>query len=244
MTPISAVIITFNEAGRVAGAIASLSCCDEVLVVDSGSTDRTCDIARECGARVIVRPWEGYARQKNFAATAAAHDWILSIDADERLSIELANEIAAWKQRPPQAAAASMPRRVFYFGRWISHSGWYPDRKIRLYNRNAGTWVGDFVHETLEVKGSVVTLSGDLLHFPYRTWEDQIRRADRYTRLAADQAKRSGRRGNPFRLILGPPLSFLHTFIVRGGFLDGWRGAAIAWAGARYVLLREFRILR
>ena len=128
MPPITATIITFNEEDRIVECLASLSCCDEVIVVDSGSTDRTRDVAKAKGARVIERPWEGYSKQKNFAAEQARNDWILSVDADERLSIELAAEIVKWKKGDSPARAFSMPRRVFYLGRWIKHSGWYPDR--------------------------------------------------------------------------------------------------------------------
>jgi glycosyltransferase involved in cell wall biosynthesis len=240
---ITATIITRNEERRIAEAVSSLSCCDEVLVVDSGSTDRTCEIAERCGARVLVREWDGYSNQKNFAANHARHDWILSLDADERISIELANEILQWKQSG-DSAACSMPRRAFYFGAWIHHSGWYPDRKTRLYDRRRGRWTGDFVHEALEVSGPIVDFKGDLLHFPYEDWPDHVQRIDRYTRLAAQASRKAGKKGNILRLLLGPPLSFLRTFVVRAGFLDGWRGVLIAAAGARYVFLREFRILR
>ena len=240
---ITATIITRDEETHIAGAIASLSCCDEVLVVDSGSTDKTRQVAESCGARVIVRKWDGYSNQKNFAANQAAHDWILSLDADERLSVELANEINQWK-RSPTGIAASTPRRASYFGAWIRHSGWYPDRKIRLYNRRHARWVGDFVHEALEAQGPIVPLSGDILHFPYHDWKDHLRRIDRYTHLAADAARASGRKGSVLRLIFGAPLFFLQTLCLRAGFLDGWRGLVIAAAGARYVFLKELRILR
>jgi len=245
MPQISATIITLNEEERIAETIASLACCDEVIVVDSGSSDRTREIARQRGARVFTRSWEGYSRQKNFAAELAQHDWILSIDADERLSAELAAEITRWKrQREVSVAAAKMPRRAFYLGGWIRHSGWYPDRKIRLYDRRRAHWKGDYVHEWLEVDGAVSKLAGDLLHFPYRSWRDHAERIDRYTRLAADSARNNGRRGSRFKLLFGPPLFFLKTLIVNGGILDGWRGVAIASMGARYVFQREFRILR
>ena len=240
----SGAIITHNEERRIAEAIASLSCCDEVIVVDSGSTDRTREIAERCGARVVVRPWDGYSRQKNFAAAEAQHNWILSLDADERVSIELANAIRQWKQAPNGAAAASMPRRAYYLGKWIGHSGWYPDRKIRLYDRRKARWKGDYVHEALDVMGTIYPLEGDLLHFPYADWPDHVQRIDRYTRLAADGARAAGKRGNVLRLLFAPPLTFIKAFILRAGFLDGWRGLLIAVAGARYVFLREFRILR
>jgi hypothetical protein len=190
-----------------------------------------------------VRDWEGYSRQKNFAAGEARHDWILSIDADERLSAELAAEIAQWK-RAATGSGGSMPRRVFYLGAWIRRSGWYPDRKLRLYDRRHARWTGDFVHETLDVEGPITALKGDLLHFPYRDWQDHIRRIDTYTELAAKAARASGKRGSVLRLLLAPAATFLKAFVIRAGFLDGWRGVLIAVAGARYVFQRELRILR
>jgi glycosyltransferase involved in cell wall biosynthesis len=241
---ITATIITFNEEDRIAEAIASLSCCDEVVVVDSGSTDRTREIATACGARVITRAWEGYSRQKNFAAEQAQHDWILSIDADERISIELADEIAKAFSAESRWAALSMPRRAFYMGKWIRHSGWYPDRKVRLYDRRRCCWEGDYVHEGLKVDGPVERVQGDLLHFPYRDWKDHVRRVEKYTELAAEAARSAGRRGSFVRLVLAPPVTFLKGFLFHAGFLDGWRGLVIAYMAARYVFLRESRILR
>jgi glycosyltransferase involved in cell wall biosynthesis len=243
MPAITATVITFNEEDRIVECLASLSCCDEVIVVDSGSTDRTSDLAKAKGARVIVHSWEGYSKQKNFAADQAQNDWILSIDADERLSMELADEIVKWKKAAHPAQAFSMPRRVMYLGRWIKHSGWYPDRKIRLYDRRFCQWEGDFVHEAMKVNGNVDRLQGDLFHFPYRSWNDHVARIARYTELASRAARSEGRRGSLFRLALSPPLSFIKAFILHAGFLDGWRGLAIAYMGARYVFQKEFRLL-
>ena len=249
MPGITATIITLNEEDRIGEALASLACCDEIIVVDSGSTDRTREIASSCGARVITRPWQGYSLQKNFAADQARHDWILSIDADERLSIELADEIVKWKNKPLAAgdrhkvSAYSMPRRAFYFGKWIRHSGWYPDRKVRLYNRHYCHWEGT-IHEDLKVDGSVDRFNGDLLHFPFNNWEDQKIKIDKYTQLAARDARARGVRGNILNLVLGPPVAFIKSFFLRAGFLDGSRGLTIAYTGARYVFLREVRILR
>src|SRR5262245_5279723 len=246
MPGISATIIALNEELRIAEAIASLQFCDEVVVVDSGSTDRTREIAQKLGARVISREWLGYAEQKNFAAEKAANDWILSIDADERVSAELAGEIVQWGYQgaPESIPAWSMPRRVFYLGRWIHHSGWYPDRKIRLYDRRRCRFEGNIVHESVKVSGKTGAFRGDLLHFPYRNWADHARRVERYTTLAAKAARSSGSRGNVLKLVFGPPFAFLKSFVLRAGFLDGWRGFAIAYMGARYVFQKEFRILR
>ncbi len=246
MIRLSATIITLNEEDRIAETISSLGFCDEVVVVDSGSGDRTVEIAEAAGARVLERPWTGYSDQKNFAASSAANDWILSIDADERPGIDLATEIREWKRRgdPSGRAAYSMPRRVSYLGRWIRHSGWYPDRKARLYDRNRASWWGDYVHETLSVRGAVGRFEGDLYHFPFRSLEEHHRAVDRYTALAAAELRERGRRFDPLRALLGPPLHFLKAFVVRAGFLDGMSGLRIAWMGARYVWIREFRITR
>jgi len=246
MPGITATIITLNEEDHIAEALASLACCDEIVVVDSGSTDRTREIASNRGVRVMTRTWQGYSPQKNFAADQASNDWILSIDADERLSIELADEIARWKKLvaiDPTVGAYSMPRRTFYLGKWIKHSGWYPDRKVRLYNRRHSHWEGT-IHEDLKVDGSVERFSGDLLHFPFNDWEDQKLKIDKYTKLAAHEARTRGARGNIFSLVLGPPAAFIKSFFLRAGFLDGLHGFTIACTGARYVFLRQLRILR
>jgi glycosyltransferase involved in cell wall biosynthesis len=246
MTAITAIIISLNEADRIGETVASLGFCDEILVVDAGSSDQTREIARRRGARVVTREWRGYSDQKNYAAREASHDWVLSIDADERPSIELGNEIVRWKETTPVAdlAGVSMPRRAFYVDRWIGHSGWYPDRKVRLYDRTRGAWEGDFVHEGLQVNGRVERFDGDLLHFPYRSIQDHHDRIDRYTALSAEQSNANRRHFNPLKLAFGPVLFFVKTFFLQRGFLDGRQGVRIAYMGARYVFLKEFRILR
>jgi len=244
MPGITATIITLNEEDRIAETISNLACCDEILVVDASSTDRTCEIATALGARVITRAWQGYSRQKNFAAEQAQHDWILSIDADERLSVELADEIAQWKKQHQTFAAFSMPRRAYYLGKWIKHSGWYPDRKVRLIDRRRCRWEGDYVHERMQVDGPLGRLRGDLLHFPYRSWYDHLARAEKYSELAAEAARSKGRRGSVFKVLVAPPVAFIKGFLLDAGVFDGWRGLVIAYMAARYVFLREFRILR
>jgi glycosyltransferase involved in cell wall biosynthesis len=240
---ISATIVTLNEERNIARAIESLSCADEVLIVDSGSTDRTREIALGLGARVIEEPWRGYAGQKNYAAACAVHDWILSLDADESVTPELSAEILALKTLPTTADGYSFPRLAQYLGRWIRHSGWYPDRKIRLYNRAKAEWIGDYVHESVRVNGSVRELHGDLLHFTCQSLSEHLRTLDRYTTLAA-RGILVGKKPVPMRRVaLDPPWTFIRTYILQRGFLDGPQGLAIAWMAALYTFLKYAKAL-
>ena len=235
---ISATIITFNEERNVARAIESLRCADEILVVDSGSTDRTVELARNLGARVVESAWPGYANQKNFAAEQAAHDWILSIDADESLSEALEAEIWRLKKNGPSFDAYTMPRLARYLGRWIRHSGWYPDRKIRLYHRAKARWVGAYVHESVVAEGTVGHLESNLLHFTCDSLSEHLRTMDRYTTLAAEQLIDAQYNVTWGKLIFQPPWTFFHTYFVKLGFLDGVEGLAIANMAALYNFLK------
>jgi glycosyltransferase involved in cell wall biosynthesis len=235
---ISATIITYNEERNIARALESLRCADEVLVVDSGSSDRTVEIAEKLGAKVVDSPWPGYAKQKNLAAERAQNDWILSIDADESLSEALEAEIWQLKKGGPQYDAYTMPRLARYLGRWINHSGWYPDRKVRLYNRNKAEWVGDYVHETVRVTGRLGHLESNLLHFTCESLSEHLKTMDRYTTLAAEQLLASKQNVTWGRLIFEPPWTFFRTYFLKLGFLDGVEGLAIANMAALYNFVK------
>lgn len=235
---ISATIVTLNEERNIARAIESLRAADEIVVVDSGSTDRTREIAAGLGARVIEERWRGYAAQKNFAAGRASFDWILSIDADESVSEELEGEILELKTRTPDCAGYSMPRLAQYLGRWILHGGWYPDRKIRLYDRTRAEWTGDYVHESVTVRGRVGRLEGKLLHFTCDSLSEHLRTLDRYTTLAARELIDRGVEIPLRRLAVDPVWTFIRTWVIRRGFLDGAQGLAIAWMAALYTFLK------
>jgi glycosyltransferase involved in cell wall biosynthesis len=235
---ISATLVTLNEEVNVARAIESLRCCDEIVMVDSGSADRTCEIARKLGARVIETEWPGYAAQKNFAAEQAANDWILSVDADEALSEALEAEIWEIKRKGPRADGYKIPRLAQYMGRWILHSGWYPDRKVRLYDRRKAKWVGEYVHESVKVNGRVGDLNSNLLHYTCDSLSQHLKTTDRYTTLAAQEMISQGRRVPLWRLILSPPWSFLKTYVFDLGFLDGFEGLVIAYMAATYVFIK------
>jgi glycosyltransferase involved in cell wall biosynthesis len=241
---ISATIVTLNEERNIARAIESLKCADEVLVVDSGSRDHTREIAERMGARVVEEPWRGYSGQKNYAAGRAAYDWILSIDADESLTPELAAEILAVKSDGPRFDGYSFPRLAFYLGRWIRHSGWYPDRKLRLYDRRKAEFAGDFVHESVRVNGPTGELRGDLLHFTCNSLSEHLRTLDRYTTLAANEV---AARGKPIplpKLALDPAWTFIRSYIVQRGFLDGPQGLAIGWMASLYTFLKYAKARR
>ncbi|MEZ5352065.1 MAG: glycosyltransferase family 2 protein [Bryobacteraceae bacterium] len=231
---ISAAIIAQDEERNIARAIESLRCCDEIVVVDSGSTDRTMEIAGKLGARVIEAPWQGYAAQKNYASERASHDWILSIDADESLSEALEAEIWHIKKTGPDCDAYTMPRLAQYLGKWILHSGWYPDRKVRLFDRRKARWEGDYVHESVHVDGKVKHLESNLLHFTCDSLSEHLRTMDRYTTLAAEQLVAQKEETGLARLVVDPLWTFFRTYVVQQGFRDGVEGLCIAYMAAFY----------
>ncbi len=235
---ISATIITYNEQANIARAIESLRSCDEVVVVDSGSSDRTVEIATNLGARVIDMQWRGFAGQKNFAAESATYDWILSLDADEALSESLEAEIWHIKKNGPAYDGYTMPRMAQYLGRWILHSGWYPDRKVRLFNRTKASWVSEFVHESVKVRGAIGHLESNILHYTCSSLSEHIKTMDRYTTLAAEQLIAERRRVQWTDLLFDPMWTFFRTFVLKLGFLDGMEGLAIAYMAALYNFLK------
>jgi glycosyltransferase involved in cell wall biosynthesis len=235
---ISATIITFNEERNLPRAIESLRSADEIVVVDSGSTDRTVRIAENLGARVIDSPWPGYAKQKNLAAERACHDWIFSLDADESVSEPLDGEILRLKRGGPRFDAYTVPRLAQYLGRWIRHSGWYPDRKVRLYDRRKARWEGEYVHETVKVDGRIGHLESNLLHFTCSSLSEHLKVMDGYTTLAAQQLLATGQKVTWSRLALEPPWTFFNTYVLKCGFLDGMEGLAIANMAAMYNFVK------
>jgi glycosyltransferase involved in cell wall biosynthesis len=238
MMKISATIITFNEERNIARVIESLRCCEEILVLDSGSNDRTVEIAGKLGARVEEASWHGYAAQKNIAAELATHDWILSLDADESLSEALEAEIWHIKKAGAKYQGYTMPRMAQYLGRWILHSGWYPDRKVRLFDRRKARWVGEFVHESVKVDGPVGHLESNLLHFTCSSLSEHLRTMDSYTTLAAQEMVTRGQSLGFARLLLDPPWTIFRTYVLKLGFLDGIEGLTIAYMAGLYNFVK------
>ena len=241
---ITATIITFNEAENIRAACESVAWADEILVVDSESTDATREIAARCGARVITRPWPGFAAQKQFAADAAAHDWVLSLDADERVSPELRAALEDLLYTPAEKLADGyrLSRRSFYMGRWIRGGGWYPDRQLRLYRRARGRWTGPHIHESVRMDegARVETLEGDLLHYSVRDAAHHHRMiGERYAPLAARQMFEAGRRTTPFKIAAAAPSAFLRSFVLKGGWRDGLAGLCIARFASHHAFLKH-----
>ena len=238
MARLTVTVITRNEADNLAAALASVAFADEIVVVDAESTDDTVAIARRFTDRVEVRAWPGYVAQKNYAASRASHDWILSIDADERVTPELSASIRQSLEPPPSHAAFRMKRVTRHLGRWIRSTDWYPDYQTRLYDRRSAEWTGKYVHEALTPRGSVGDLSGELQHYPYRNVSDHLATIDRYTSLAAKQMREEGRKAGLLQLAGHPPLAFLRNYIAKGGIKDGAPGLIISALNAYYVFLK------
>jgi glycosyltransferase involved in cell wall biosynthesis len=241
---LSVTIITLNEAAHIDACLASVAWADDVLVVDSGSTDDTVARAKAAGARVEVRAWPGYSQQKNWAAEHARFDWILSIDADERVSPALADEIRTRLAAPPTAAGFRIPRVTWHLGRWMRTTDWYPDDQLRLYDRRRARWKAKRVHESVEADGPVDILTHELQHYAYRDISHHHATMDRYTTLAADEMFEHGRRASLVDLALHPPAAFLRNYILRRGCLDGSTGFIVSAMNAYYVFLKFAKLRR
>ncbi len=244
---ITATIITHNEAENIRAACESVAWADEILVVDSESTDSTREIAVECGARVITRAWPGFATQKQFAADEAAHTWILSLDADERVSDELREAILGLKQKDEEQRADGyrIARRSWYMGRWIRGGGWYPDFQLRLYRKERGRWEGAFIHESVKMPedSRVEILKGGILHYSVRDAAHHHRMiGERYAPLSAKQMYERGRRTSPFGIATAAPAAFIRSYFLKGGFRDGLAGLAIARFAAHHAFLKHLTL--
>jgi len=238
MNRISFCVITLNEERNLPRLLASVrEIAEEIVVVDSGSADRTEAIAREYGARFEFRKWTHYGEQKNHAASIAASEWIFSLDADEALSSELQSALLDWKKRPPKYDVYEVARKTWYLGEWIKHSGWYPDFKKRLYRKGTAEFAGS-LHESLRYKGKCGRLVGDLLHYTIHEFAEHEANVEKYSTLAArkmyDEGKRRWRAGMWF----ATPWNLLQSLVLRLGFLDGRRGLLIARMAARTTRLK------
>jgi len=245
--PLSLVIIARDAAHELSDCLASAAFAADAVVVESGSSDDTAAVAARCGARVIEHAWEGFGPQKNFAVGQASHDWVLCLDADERVTPELAAAIAAlFAAGPPAAAAYSIARRNRFLGRWLAHGEGYPDWNIRLFDRRRARWSDDLVHEKVVADGTAARVDGDLLHASAESIDAYIAKQNRYTTVQAEQMHARGERASAGQLVFSPVARFLRFYVFRLGFLDGLAGFAHIAIGAfasflKYAKLRALQ---
>ena len=242
---LSICIICFNEERNIGRCLESSSWADEIVVVDAKSQDQTVQIARQYTDKIFQRPWTGYVDQKNFALSKSHGDWILSVDADEEITQSLRREILTEIAKTDAKDGYQIPRRSFYQGRWINHSGFYPDRQLRLFRGTHGRWIGGRIHERVQIEGEVGILKNDLLHYPYHgIISGQLQTVNDFSGLIAEDMYEKGKRFRLLLLLFRPLFKFLEVYFLKLGFLDGLAGFIIAATSAyavfvRYVKLRE-----
>ncbi len=239
---ISAILITKNEEHNIERCLRSVEWVDEIIVVDSDSTDKTVELARKFNAKVFSPEWRGFGPTKQYALEQAGGDWILSIDADEEVSFTLKNEILQLLDSGPEADGYSIPRKTQFLGRWILHSGWYPDYVLRFFKKSKGHFTSALVHEKIEVDGPTLRLHNPMMHYSYPTLEDYIRKLDQYSSLGAQELFDAGRKFKSIQLIFKPPASFLRKYIVQQGWRDGWEGFLIAYLTSTGTLLKYAKL--
>lgn len=242
MEPISATVITLNEEKNIGEALRSLDWADEIVVADAGSSDATLDICRRFTNRIFQRDWTGFVDQKNFAAGKATHDWIFSLDADERPAPALCAEIRQLSQSGFGSPGYRIPRVAYFMGRWIRHGDWYPDYQLRLFDRRKGRWQGGRVHESVKINGEPGLLRGELLHYTYRSLTDYLKRLETYSSLAAADYDQRGKVSGAGKLVGHPLATFLKAYILKRGFLDGVPGLMVAGMGAVSVFFKYAKL--
>jgi glycosyltransferase involved in cell wall biosynthesis len=242
ISPISAIVITFNEEANISRCLKSLDFADEIVVVDSFSADQTLVIAQAHDAKVMQQKFLGHVEQKNFATRQASHDWILSLDADEEISPELRKSILSARTEGLRADAYSVNRRSFYLTDWFMQGGWYPDRKIRLFNRTRACWTGRNPHDHVRIEpgARVVHLQGDLLHYPYHDLSDHLERIQSYSTIAA--RGKAGKRVTSLHLIGHPAAKFLKAYLLKGAILQGTRGLIFSVMAALSVFMKYAKL--
>ncbi len=238
---LSAAIITKNEEDKIADCIDSLSFADEIVVVDSGSTDRTVELARARGAKVVHNDWPGHVGQKNFALDQTTGDWTISLDADERVSKRLRDEILVTLENP-KADGYAIPRLVYYINRWIRHCGWYPARKVRLIRKGSGRWGGENPHDRLLVDGRVDALRGDIYHLSFDDVSEHLRTINSFTDIAASERAAKNETAGYLSMTLRPAGTFLKMYFIKLGFLDGIPGLIISALSAYHVFCKYVKI--
>lgn len=244
---LSAIIITKNEEANLERCLRSVAWVDEIVLVDSQSTDRTIEIAQKFKARVFSPEWKGFGATKQYALDQAQGDWVLSIDADEEISFTLKSEILQLLETEPPLAGYFIPRKTQFLGKWILHSGWYPDFVLRLFKKSSGRFTDVLVHEQIEVDGQTGRLHNPMMHYSYPTLEDYTRKLDNYSTLGAQELFESSRSPTPYKMAIRTFISFLRKYIIQRGWRDGWEGFLIAYLTStgtllKYAKLRQLRV--
>ncbi len=239
---ISAILITKNEEANLERCLRSVEWTDEIIVVDSSSTDRTVEIARRFSAKVFSPEWKGFGPAKQYALEQATGDWILSIDADEEVSFTLKNEILQLLEGEPEYCGYNLPRKTQFLGRWILHSGWYPDYVLRLFRKAEGCFTKALVHEKVEVQGDSGKLHNPLMHYSYPNLEDFTHKMDNYSTLGAEELYKKGKDISAFKAAIKAPVSFLRKYIIQRGWKDGWEGFLIAYLTSTGTLLKYAKL--
>jgi glycosyltransferase involved in cell wall biosynthesis len=243
MATLTVVTLTFNEERNIASCLEGVRWADQVLVVDSGSTDRTVDIAQGLASEVLQIEWKGYGQARNVALQKATCDWILWLDADERVTPELADEIRAVLREDDRSVAGyDLARRAYFLGKWIRHCGWYPGRIVRLFRRGTARFSETLVHEQLVLQGATRPLQHDLLHFTDSDLDQYFWKFNRYTTFAAQDLHAAGRRAGPADLLLRPPFMFLKMYLFKLGFLDGVHGFILCVVSSAYVFVKYAKL--
>lgn len=238
ITDLTATVITFNEEKNIRDCLQSLQWVPNIVVVDSGSTDRTVEIAKEFTDNIYITDWPGHVQQKNRAIDYAKTDWIISLDADERVSPELRDEIKERLSKKPTVSGYSMPRLTWHLGRWIRHSDWYPDRKIRVFDRNKARWTGMNPHDRIELDGIAEPLKGEILHYSFRDLHHQLEGIDFFTGISAGELEARNDRSHIVGMFFRAPWKFVRMYWVRKGWKDGFAGFILAVVAAFYVFLK------
>jgi glycosyltransferase involved in cell wall biosynthesis len=247
-SPISGFVVTFNEQANIADCLKSLEFCDELLVVDSFSTDNTLVIAKELGAKVVQRSWAGYKDQKEFGCSTVSNEWVISLDADERVSEELKKSILYVLEQDhagkidPEIAGYEVNRVVFHLGRWWRRGGWYPEYRLRFFRRSRVAWGGTEPHDKVIPSGITKRLDGELLHFSYKDLTDQVNRLNKYSSISVDSAVEGGRGFSVLSLIVNPFIRFFKFYIIKQGFREGVAGFVVATIEAFYTFLKYAKL--
>ncbi|HME60504.1 MAG TPA: glycosyltransferase family 2 protein [Candidatus Binatia bacterium] len=243
LVTVSAIVVCFNEEDRIEDCLESIRWCDEIVIVDSFSTDRTPEICRRYTDRFVQRQWTGYRDQKAFAHSQASKDWVLLVDSDERVTPELKEEIlSVLAGENGRYAGYAVPRLVKYLDRWWWHGGWYPDYDVRLFRRERATWGGSDPHEKILVDGPVCRLRHPLHHYSYRNIEDHLERINRFTSISSRELRKEGGQWRLSAALLRPAVRFFRSYFLKRGFMEGFAGFYVAVTAAVYVFLKYAKL--